>query len=59
MCGLITRRFVPHLIDLGKVLAGVQVPAADEELFNTFLKKLDYAYVEETDNPVYRRFLSV
>ncbi|KAF9524045.1 threonine ammonia-lyase [Crepidotus variabilis] len=43
--------------DLGKVLAGIQVPEEDSEQFNSFLKKLDYMFVEETDNPVYRRFL--
>ena len=43
--------------DLGKVLAGIQVPPADDEAFNTFLEKLNYTYVEETDNAVYRRYL--
>ncbi|KAJ3567166.1 hypothetical protein NP233_g6531 [Leucocoprinus birnbaumii] len=46
-----------HGGDLGKVLAGVQVPPSDYEAFDAYLKKLDYAYVEETDNPVYRRYL--
>jgi hypothetical protein len=43
--------------DLGKVLAGIQVPDEDMASFDVFLKKLDYGYVEETQNPVYQRFL--
>jgi len=43
--------------DLGKVLAGIQVPNEDLASFDVFLKKLDYAYVEETLNPIYERFL--
>ncbi|KAF9012364.1 tryptophan synthase beta subunit-like PLP-dependent enzyme [Cyathus striatus] len=46
-----------HGADLGKVLAGVQVPLSDYDEFDAFLKKLDYAYVEETDNAVYKRYL--
>lgn len=44
--------------DLGKVLAGIQVPDEDGASFDEFLKKLDYGYVEETQNPIYQRFLS-
>lgn len=45
-------------LDLGKVLAGIQVPPSDYSAFDSFLKQeLDYSYVEETDNPVYRRYL--
>ena len=44
-------------VDLGKVLAGIQVPNNDQAAFDQFLKKLDYPYVEETDNSVYNRFL--
>lgn len=43
--------------DLGKVLAGIQVPENDSPEFLEFLEKLDYAYVEETENSVYKRFL--
>jgi threonine dehydratase len=43
--------------DLGKVLAGIQVPQQDSLQFDQFLKKLDYSYVEETHNSVYKRFL--
>jgi len=43
--------------DYGRILVGLQVPAADQKAFNQFLQTLDYPYVDETDNPVYRLFL--
>ena len=43
--------------DLGKVLAGIQVPQQDFHQFDLFLQTLDYPYVEETDNSLYKRFL--
>ncbi|KAJ7647289.1 tryptophan synthase beta subunit-like PLP-dependent enzyme [Roridomyces roridus] len=46
-----------HGADLGKVLAGIQVPPEEHEAFAAFLKQLGYPYVEETDNPVYKRYL--
>ncbi|KAF4621355.1 hypothetical protein D9613_000714 [Agrocybe pediades] len=46
-----------HGADLGKVLAGIQVPPEDSDDFAQFLEKLDYSYVEETNNSVYKRFL--
>jgi len=46
-----------HGADLGRVLAGIQVPTDDDQRFNTFLRTLGYPYIEETNNPVYRRFL--
>lgn len=46
-----------HGSDLGKVLAGVQVPPSDYDAFDAFLKELNYTYVEETDNLVYRQYL--
>ena len=45
------------LLDIGKVLAGIQVPPKDAEQFGEYLKNLRYPYVEETENEVYRRFL--
>ena len=45
--------------DYGRILVGLQVPKADEKAFAKFLQTLDYPYVEETDNPVYRMFLQV
>jgi threonine dehydratase len=43
--------------DYGRILVGLQVPKADDKAFTKFLQTLDYPYVEETDNPVYRMFL--
>ena len=44
-------------LDVSKVLAGIQVPPSDYDAFDAFLKNLNYVYVEETDNPVYKRYL--
>ena len=41
----------------GRVLVGIQVPAADETAFQSFLDCLGYHYHEETDNPAYKLFL--
>lgn len=46
-----------HGADLGKVLAGIQVPSDQSAAFDDFLVKLGYPYVEETNNAVYKRFL--
>lgn len=46
-----------HGSDFGRVLCGIQVPAASAGEFDDFLKQLGYAYCEETDNPVYQLFL--
>ena len=43
--------------DYGRILVGLQVPAADDKAFDKFLQTLNYPYVEETHNPVYRMFL--
>ena len=43
--------------DYGRILVGLQVPETDNKAFGEFLKNLDYPYVEETSNPVYRMFL--
>jgi threonine dehydratase len=43
--------------DYGRILVGLQVPAGGETAFAGFLHTLDYPYVEETDNEVYRLFL--
>src|SRR5271170_6183461 len=49
---------ISHSIaDVGKVLAGVQVPPEDRDAFETFLQRLGYQYIEETDNEVYRQYL--
>lgn len=43
--------------DYGRILVGLQVPAADTAAFDEFLQALGYPFVEETDNPAYRLFL--
>jgi threonine dehydratase len=47
-----------HGTDHGRVLAGIQVPPEDHEVFQDFLDKLGYVYWEETANPAYRLFVS-
>ncbi len=46
-----------HGADYGRVLAGLQVPKADEARFRAFLDDLGYPHWEETDNAAYRFFL--
>jgi len=47
-----------HGADFGRVLVGMQVPPKDKTKFRKFLDSLGYEYVEETNNPAYRLFLS-
>jgi len=47
-----------HGADFGRVLVGMQVPKKDMPKFRRFLATLGYEYVEETDNPAYKLFLS-
>jgi threonine dehydratase len=46
-----------HGSDHGRVLAGIQVPAASVTDFLLHINELQYAYTEETDNPAYKLFL--
>lgn len=46
-----------HGSDIGKILAGIDVPPKDNEAFQSFLEKLAYPFVEETDNEAYKMFL--
>lgn len=46
-----------HGSDYGRVLAGIQVPAAETAAFASHLDGLGYAYWDETFNPAYRLFL--
>ena len=46
-----------HGADYGRVLAGIQVPAATRPQFLRFLDELGYAYWDETENPAYQLFL--
>jgi threonine dehydratase len=43
--------------DYGRILMGIQVPRGDKKAFKEFLSGLEYPFVEETDNPIYRLFL--
>ena len=47
-----------HGGDFGRVLVGMQVPPKEQREFKAFLDNLGYEYVDETDNPAYRLFLS-
>jgi len=47
-----------HGSDYGRVLAGIQVPPGEVAEFFRHLDDLQYGYVEETENPAYRMFLS-
>jgi threonine dehydratase len=40
--------------DLGRVLAGMEVPREDEAAFAAFLDELGYAWTDEKDNPAYQ-----
>lgn len=46
-----------HGADYGRILIGLQVPPADKEIFNKFLKDLRYEYADESNNPAYHLFL--
>lgn len=46
-----------HGSDYGRVLAGVQVPAAEREGFRRHLDTLGYTFSFETENDAYRLFL--
>lgn len=46
-----------HGSAVGRVLAGIQVPADEDAGFRRYLGELGYPWTEETDNPAYRLFL--
>ncbi len=46
-----------HGSDYGRVLAGIDVPAAEMDELESHLQQLGYPYWEETDNPAYAIFL--
>ena len=43
--------------DYGRVLVGLQIPEGEEADLERFLRDLDYPWVDESSNPVYRLFL--
>jgi threonine dehydratase len=47
-----------HGADFGRVLAGFEVPAAEESDFQAFLQRLGYPFVPEGHNPAYELFLA-
>ena len=46
-----------HGAAYGNVLAGIQIPPQDSDIFDTFVKDLAFECVEETQNPTYQMFL--
>ena len=46
-----------HGADTGRVMVGIQVPAKDKKVFESFLKNLGYPYWDETKNSGYKLFL--
>jgi threonine dehydratase len=46
-----------HGADMGRIVVGVQVPAAELDDWRAFLTGLPYAHWEESHNPAYRLFL--
>jgi threonine dehydratase len=44
--------------DVGKILAGIQVPPADKSALEQFLHGLGYPFWDETENTVYKRFMT-
>jgi threonine dehydratase len=43
--------------DYGRILIGIQVPEADRAALRDFTATLGYPCVDETENPIYQRFL--
>jgi threonine dehydratase len=46
-----------HGADHGRILVGIQVPPAEEPLFQRFLATLGYSHVDESAHPAYRLLL--
>jgi len=44
--------------DMGRVLAGMEVPREDEAVFRGFLEDLGYDWTDEKDNPAYKFLLA-
>ena len=43
--------------DVGKILAGIQVKEGERGMLEQFLEELNYPFVDETENPVYLKFM--
>ena len=46
-----------HGADYGRILVGIQVPDAEQLLFQSFLAALGYPYVDDSAHPAYRLLL--
>jgi threonine dehydratase len=46
-----------HGADYGRILVGIQVPDAEQSLFQQFLATLGYPHVDESAHPAYRLLL--
>lgn len=46
-----------HGGDVASILAGIQVPDGQFDSFETYMRGLDYPYVDETNNVVYTKFM--
>ena len=46
-----------HGADHGRILVGIEVPAAEHKLFQQFLDRLGYPYVDDSHHPAYRLLL--
>ncbi|HET8929993.1 MAG TPA: threonine ammonia-lyase, biosynthetic [Acidimicrobiales bacterium] len=47
-----------HGADIGRVLAGFEVPPGERDAFHTFLETLGYPFGNEAGNPAYQQFLT-
>lgn len=56
-CNITLFHYRNHGADVGRVFAGMQIPAGLETQFEAFLQELGYEYIEESDNPAARLFL--
>jgi threonine dehydratase len=46
-----------HGSDIGRVLAGIQIPSEDAETYQEQLRSIGYSFREQTENPVCQLFL--
>ena len=46
-----------HGGDVASILSGIQVPPAQTEAFTQYLEGLDYPFIDETENSVYKKFM--
>ena len=56
-CNISLFHYRNHGGDIARVLIGLQIPDGQKDKILNFLDNLGYSYQEETENPVYKRFL--